>query len=209
MGMLGTRLQSTNPYTVSPPKIDPAQLSPPRGPAEATERPIAPLASSSSARGPAPTNLGALVATGLKVGVAALGVMIGAAGLTGCATQGTSYQGPSYAEIHRATLTWEAPTANTDGTRFHDENGDGRIDGVRGYIVFRGSAPRAPGGDYAEARELTRPDCKSRGGRTLCTYAWENLPSGTHYFSVKAWKEVTPGERSVSDFSNEASKTIP
>lgn len=207
--MLGTRLQLG-----SQRGADIAALTPAPIPAQVTSKispavPLSPEAGTTARSARTPTNLGALVSTGFKAGVAALGVMIGAAGLTGCATPGSSYQGPSYAEIHRATLTWEAPTQNTDGSAFHDENGDGRIDGVRGYIVFRSDAPRAPGGDYDEARELTRPDCKSRGGRTLCTYAWENLPSGTHYFSVKAWKEPQPGTRSISDYSNEASKTIP
>ncbi len=156
-----------------------------------------------------PTNLGAMVSTGLKIGVAVMGVMIGAAALTGCASTSGVYQGPSYADAHRATLTWESPTGNTDGTTFHDENGDGRIDGVRGFIVYRGDGPRSANGGYAEARDLTRPDCKSRGGRTLCTYSWSGLPSGTHYFSVKAYKEITPGSRSISDYSNEAAKTIP
>ena len=177
--------------------------------ASALQTPLGPTDSGSRKAARSSTNLGAMMSSGLKIGAAVMGVIIGASALTGCASTSGTYQGPSYAEIHRATLTWESPTGNTDGTSFHDENGDGRIDGVRGFIVYRGDSPRAANGAYADSRELTNPDCKSRGGRTLCTYAWNGLPSGTHYFSVKAYKEITPGNRSISDFSNEASKTIP
>lgn len=207
--MLGTSIQAQRLSSGSAYAAPSSPTATQNRPPQTAAIPFDPKAGSEAITRQSPTSLSALVSTGLKVGVAALGVMIGAAGLTGCATPGSSYQGPSYSEYHRATLTWEAPTGNTDGTSFHDEDGDGRVDGVRGYIVYRGDAPRSPGGDYQEARELTRPDCSSQGARTLCTYAWENLPSGTHYFSVKAWKEVPSGTRHISDYSNEASKTIP
>lgn len=113
------------------------------------------------------------------------------------------------AEQPTATLSWEAPTANEDGP-FRDEDGDGVVDGVAGYIIYRGAQSRAVSGDYEESRDIGMPSCASAGAAGVqCTFTWDNLePGRTHYFAVKAYKEVG-GQRLESRFSNEASKLLP
>jgi hypothetical protein len=83
-----------------------------------------------------------------------------------------------------ATLTWVAPTVNTDGTPLTD---------LAGYFVRYGTAA----GTYTTNLRLSDP--------TLGTYIVQNLPSGTYFFTVAAFDTSD----NVSANSNEVSKTLP
>jgi len=80
-----------------------------------------------------------------------------------------------------ATLSWDAPTTNADGTPLTD---------LGGYKVYCGTASRVYG---------TPTDV----GKVL-TYKVINLSEGTKYFAVTAYD--TSGNESC--FSNEVSKNI-
>ncbi|MEY4762398.1 MAG: hypothetical protein RLZZ200_2254 [Pseudomonadota bacterium] len=83
-----------------------------------------------------------------------------------------------------ATLTWSAPSQNTDGSTLVD---------LTGYNVYYGTSPTS----------LTNKIVVANAGTT--TYTVGSLPSGTYYFAVSAYNvngiESTP--------SNVGSKTIP
>jgi hypothetical protein len=80
-----------------------------------------------------------------------------------------------------ATLSWNAPTTNTDGTPLTD---------LAGYKVYYGTKSRT----YTNSTVIGK----------VTTYTI-NLASGTYYFTVTAY-DSTGLE---STFSNEAAKTIP
>jgi hypothetical protein len=82
-----------------------------------------------------------------------------------------------------ATLSWAAPTANTDGSALLD---------LAGYEIHWG--PQS--GGYSSAVAVSNPG--------ITTYMIENLTAGTHYFAVMA----VNSQGVVSTFSNEAVKTI-
>ena len=82
-----------------------------------------------------------------------------------------------------ATLSWTAPTMNTDGSA---------LTGLAGYKVYYGSA--------AAALDQTVQIASS----TQTSYTITGLSSGTWYFAIKAY-DATGAE---SDLSNLASKTI-
>ena len=83
-----------------------------------------------------------------------------------------------------ATLSWSAPSQNTDGSTLSD---------LAGYNVYYGTSPT----------NLTNKIVVASAGTT--TYTVGSLPSGTYYFAVSAYNvngvESTP--------SNVGSKTIP
>jgi hypothetical protein len=81
-----------------------------------------------------------------------------------------------------ATLTWEAPTANADGST--------PLNDLAGFKVYS----KLGGGAYGTAIDV---------GNKL-TYAFNNLSSGTHTFRVSAYD--TSGNESTS--TAEVSKTI-
>ena len=83
-----------------------------------------------------------------------------------------------------ATLSWQAPTENNDGTP---------LTNLGGYRIAYGTSPSA----FTKTVNLTNPG--------LTTYTITDLSSGTWYFAVKAY--TTSGVE--SDLSNVASKTIP
>ena len=83
-----------------------------------------------------------------------------------------------------ATLSWQPPTTNTDGSP---------LTNLSGYRVSYGTISR----QYDQS--LSLPDA------ALTSVVLENLSSGTWYFSVKALTSTG----AESDFSAEASKTIP
>lgn len=83
-----------------------------------------------------------------------------------------------------ATLSWQPPTTNTDGSP---------LTNLSGYRVSYGMASR----QYNQT--LSLPNA------ALTSVVVENLSSGTWYFSVKALTSTG----AESDFSAEASKTIP
>jgi hypothetical protein len=81
-----------------------------------------------------------------------------------------------------ATLSWNAPTANADGTPLTD---------LAGYRIYFGTSS----GAYSAVIDA--------GNST--TYVINNLARGTHYFAVTAYN--TSGNE--SSYSDEGSKTIP
>lgn len=83
-----------------------------------------------------------------------------------------------------ATLTWSAPTENTDGSA---------LTNLSGYWIYRGPS----------AVELDR--IQQVQGATTTTVVIQNLPSGTHYFAVAA--VTTSGIE--SPLSNVVRRTIP
>ena len=82
-----------------------------------------------------------------------------------------------------ATLSWEAPTANTNGTALTD---------LVGYRIYYGSSPE----DLKQSVQI--------GTVGLQTYVVENLDAGTWYFAVMALASNGAG----SALSNVVSKTI-
>ncbi len=99
------------------------------------------------------------------------------------------------------TLTWEAPTTNTDGSPLTD---------LAGYNIYygrvSGKLDKTIPSLALEDRELS---CKKmdggkseKKGRTECTHMVRGLEGGPYYFAVKAYNKG--GEE--SDFSNEVKK---
>jgi hypothetical protein len=82
-----------------------------------------------------------------------------------------------------ATLTWTAPTTNTDGTALTD---------LAGYHIYYGTSAEAL------TQEVDVP------GAVTTTYEISGLNSGTYYFSVTAYSSI--GIESAE--SNVGSKTI-
>ena len=82
-----------------------------------------------------------------------------------------------------ATLSWDPPTTNVDGTS---------LDDLAGYKIYYGTSS----GNYTGMIDITDPQ---KSDHTI-----ENLASGTYYFVATAYD--TSGNE--SDFSNEVSKTI-
>ena len=82
-----------------------------------------------------------------------------------------------------ATLTWAAPTDNTDGSP---------ITGLAGFRIYYGTS------ETAMTQIIDVPSA------TTTTYAIEQLDSGTYYFAVTAYN--TDGVESAQ--SNIGSKTI-
>jgi hypothetical protein len=83
-----------------------------------------------------------------------------------------------------ATLSWDAPTTNDDGSP---------LTNLAGFRVRWGQSS----GNYSSSQTIMNPG--------LTTYVIENLVNGTHYFVVTAINSADM----ESDYSNEASKTIP
>ncbi len=98
-----------------------------------------------------------------------------------------------------ATLTWEAPNQNNDGSCLTD---------LSGYRFHRGGAVD----DYTilDTVMVNAISCTNSGASNACgtiptcTYTFNNLASGTWYFSIQAFN--TAGNE--SGYSNAASKTI-
>lgn len=78
-----------------------------------------------------------------------------------------------------ATLSWNAPTQNEDGSPLLD---------LAGYKIYEGDAPDA--GSVTLFDQLDNPG--------LVMYVADNLSSGTHYFSITA----VNGSDVESDYSN-------
>ncbi|MFL6604100.1 MAG: putative Ig domain-containing protein [Steroidobacteraceae bacterium] len=64
------------------------------------------------------------------------------------------------------SLSWQAPTANADGTALVD---------LKGYKVHYGSASKS----YSDVIQVANPG--------LTTYVVQNLPAGKYYFAVTAY----------------------
>jgi Fibronectin type III domain len=100
----------------------------------------------------------------------------------GSATSAQSVKGPASIS-HSATLSWEAPTANTNGTALTD---------LAGYRIMYGSSAS----ELSQTVHIT--------GVGIQTYVIDNLAPGTWYFAVMA--VTSTGEQSA--LSDIASKTI-
>jgi len=83
-----------------------------------------------------------------------------------------------------ATLSWNVPTANTNGTSLTD---------LAGYIIHYGTSS----GALTQTIQLTDPD--------LTTYVVRNLAAGTYYFAISGY--ATTGMQGTD--SSVVSKTIP
>lgn len=83
--------------------------------------------------------------------------------------------------INTATLTWDSPTTNADGTPLTD---------LVGYKIYYGTTS----GNYTEVIAVGN----------VTTYKVEGLQPGTYYFALTAYD--TSGNE--SGYSNEVSKTI-
>jgi len=99
--------------------------------------------------------------------------------LFGCGGGGEGGQGVQ----NRATLTWNPPTTNVDGTELTD---------LAGYNIYYGTSS----GNYTETANLANPNTTE--------YTIDNLSPNTYYFAVTAYDEMG----NESDYSNEVSKTI-
>lgn len=122
----------------------------------------------------------------IRVSRAGAGVAV-AALLTGCIDPGpdsahASTASPSSA-AGSATVSWEAPITNTDGTPLTD---------LAGYRIYYGSNPESLGHSV---------QIKTIG---LQTYVIDDLQSGTWYFAVMA----VAADGSESTLSNIVAKTI-
>jgi len=74
------------------------------------------------------------------------------------------------------TLSWQAPTENSDGTALSD---------LKGYKVHYGPASKS----YSDSIQVANPG--------LTTYVVQNLPAGKYYFAVTAYNS-TGHESSLS-----------
>lgn len=81
-----------------------------------------------------------------------------------------------------ATLSWDAPTTNADGTS---------LDDLAGYKIYYGTSS----GNYTDMIDITDPKKNNQ--------IVESLASGTYYFAATAY-DTSENE---SDFSNEVNKT--
>ncbi len=100
-----------------------------------------------------------------------------------------------------ATLTWDAPTTNTDGSPLKD---------LKGYYIYYRQPDEE---DFDEDRRITvllddkglkcRKAGKDRAGGTECTYVVRGL-RGPYYIAVSAF-----GKKNESELSNEVLKELP
>jgi Putative Ig domain len=81
------------------------------------------------------------------------------------------------------TLSWQAPTENSDGTALMD---------LKGYKVHYGPASKS----YSDVIQVTNAG--------LTTYVVQNLPAGTYYFAITAYN----GTGSESSLSGEVSTQV-
>ena len=80
-----------------------------------------------------------------------------------------------------ATLSWDAPTTNTNGTDLTD---------LAGYKIHYGTSPET----YDSVIDVAK----------VTTYTVSDLTPAAYYFVVTAYDE----EGNESDYSNEVSKTV-
>jgi hypothetical protein len=96
---------------------------------------------------------------------------------------------PVFAWAGDATLSWTAPTQNTDGSALTD---------LAGFKIYAGTVQGGPYGDVSIT--ISNP--------TTTTFVVPGLAEGTTYFFVTtAFNSASPVQE--SDFSNEVSKLIP
>ncbi len=96
---------------------------------------------------------------------------------------------PMFAWAGDATLSWTAPTQNTDGSALTD---------LAGFKIYAGLVQGGPYGDVSIT--INNP--------STTTFVVPGLAEGTTYFFVTtAFNSASPVQE--SDFSNEVSKLIP
>lgn len=103
--------------------------------------------------------------------------------LTACGADNTGGSVAKQANSTSATLSWESPTTNADGTPLKD---------LAGYKLYFGMTS----GQYKDVVDIQDPN--------ITEHTIENLAKGTYYFAVTAID--TNGNE--SEFSNEVSKSI-
>ena len=108
---------------------------------------------------------------------------------------GSSTDTNGNSSTNSATLTWDPPTTNADGTPLTD---------LAGYKIYYGTSP----GNYITTIDAGCAPCSSScpgtGQTTVCTYIVQNLTPGTYYFAVTVYET----SRNEGGYSNEVSKTI-
>jgi hypothetical protein len=112
------------------------------------------------------------------------GIIIGVSDGTASASLGTFSISVQAVASGSATLSWQPPTTNTDGSS---------LTNLSGYKVYWGTTA----GNYPSSVTVNNPG--------ITTYVVESLTPNTYYFAVKAFNSV--GVESA--WSNSASKTIP
>jgi hypothetical protein len=83
------------------------------------------------------------------------------------------------------TLSWSAPTRNSDGSQ---------ITNLAGYTLHYGTAPQ----DYTGSIEITNPTA------TSYVVSGNSFPAGTYYFAISAYN----AEQVSSSMSGEISVTV-
>jgi len=112
------------------------------------------------------------------------GVTLIGAALAGCGGGGASSSADSSASLanpnggqgasQAVTLSWDAPTENSDGTP---------LTNLQGYKVHYGAQP----GAYSDTIEVANPG--------LTMYVVQNLAAGTYYFAISSYN--SSGEESA------------
>ena len=104
--------------------------------------------------------VGAVLLAGLLAGF-----LPGCNDATGPAAASTNAVPSASSNTGAATLSWEAPTSNTDGTPLTDLNG---------YRIYYGSSAT----NLSQTVQITSVGMQ--------TYVIDNLPAGTWYFAIMA-----------------------
>lgn len=111
--------------------------------------------------------------------------------LTACGVDSSGVSSPVQEDSTSATLSWEPPTTNLDGTPLID---------LAGFKVYHGKES----GNYTEEVDVESSSCQEMENKTECTFTIENLDAGKHFFTVTAYD--TSGNE--SQYADEVSKTI-
>ena len=135
-----------------------------------------------SPTGDAPSTTAAPASTGFAAAVTSMTPAGGTVPAKASATVGTAPRAEAQG-AGNVSLTWQAPTENTDGSALQN---------LGGYIIHYGTASK----QYTSQVTITNPG--------LTTYVVESLPAGTYYFSMTA----TTSAGVQSSPSSEAHTTI-